>query len=38
MAWFLTLLGVLLMWVFWSCVYMAQMHPLYNPILAAGAH
>lgn len=34
MAWSLTFLAVVMMWMFWSCVYMAQMYPLYKPILA----
>ena len=38
MAWGLSFLGVLMMWAFWACVYMAQMYPLYRPILAAGEH
>ena len=38
MAWFLSFLGVLMMWMFWSCVYMAQMYPLYKPIMAEVHH
>ena len=38
MAWSLSFLGVLMMWAFWACVYMAQMYPLYKPILAPGEH
>ena len=38
MAWSLSFLGVLMMWMFWACVYMAQMYPLYKPIIAMGEH
>ncbi len=38
MAWALTFLGVMMMWMFWACVYMAQMYPLYRPIMAENPH
>lgn len=38
MTWGLTLLAVVMMWAFWSCVYMSQMYPLIKPVLSAGEH
>ena len=31
----LTITGFVMMWIMWSCIYMAQMYPLVQPLLNA---